>query len=384
MLECLTCYGRLSKRVLRFTSTSRNHIHTFKSQIFRLVHPDLYNNESQQVQDINLKCLQNLSEFYDTWNAASKQLIGSAGDYSSSIHFNSEYDFSCYVRLKPTSSVPNDSSSKTATAVGNGVCLSDIKPVASSTATSSKELTVDLLFSPYILRPATTITSNFKKQCNYLSKQEAEYEMNALKNDFICFAQNLGISVDGSVEQLNNSKPSSDGMRRIDKTDTKNYIKNSQDVNIRLETLKFERIMATSYNRSFTSMFPTKTNMSKAKKDKFLLTEIDYYLQNGHIYVEQLSAHEEFEVLSRFRDFIFRYAEMVYFTSSNWQKMVFVFYNDSPSFEYDERTKGIQMSRAKYSCEYKTDMFVFKIPYKFKNKKLIMLVTDHIERIISY
>lgn len=350
MLQCVMLYRRFSKNT---QFVVRYKIHTLKSHIFRLVHPDLFNNESLEVQDINLKCLQSLSEFFDTWNTASKQLIGGSGDISvASIHFNREYDFSCYVRLKAPSNV-------------------------SLVTTCQEQTRNNLLFSPFILRPPTTISSiSLNKQCSYLSKQEATLEMNALKREFLSFAKSLGIAAVNDFPEDLKLKPS----------DAKNRIKgftSSQNVNVILETLKFERIMATSYNHSFHSIFNSNKKNSKSSSNKFLSTEIDYYLQNGHIYVRQLSVQEEFEVMNRFRDFILHYGEMVYFSSVNWQNMVFVFYGDS-SFDYHDKSKEIQISKSKYACEFKSDMFVFEIPHKFKNNKLVMLMTDHIERLIKY
>ena len=310
------------------------------------------------VQDINLKCLQSLSEFYDTYKDSIEIMSNKKYDANTHFSFKSVYDFTCYIHP-----------------INNGGVTSNNNDV--STESNISDIDQNLIFVPYLLHPSNIISNKSTINCmSHMSERQIESAMNELKNKFIIFANNLGVEVDHliSSNQDINEKNRNSKTTRSPNNNTLQY----------LDQLAFDRMVIAKHKRSFNSIFPTK-RITKEKRDNILMSEIDAFLQSGHnIYVRNMSKQNEFEVVERFREFIFKYADMVLFTSTNWQNLIFIFSGDS-EFMYDQSTSYLQIGKnGKYSCEQKNGMFILHVPLKFKAKILVSLISDNIDPELNY
>lgn len=353
-------------------------IHQFKLQIFRKVHPDLFANENSDVKSKNLKCMQSLNEFYETFSnvSSSKQEFSSKPSL-----FHPVYDFSCYIHDTTLITI-NEAMDKVTNRKEN-----ILNPSNRSNNSNAK---LEFNFISFVLRPSKDLIRNSDDE---KSKQSVTKGLVVLRNDFLRFVSSLGIECE-AVEKPRISATEYGNHKKKHDEGKDDHISNAEQI---LNELAFERVMATSFNRSLQSLFSS-TPYAKSKrnaKNDVIMAEIDYYIQNGLIYVNNMSTQQEFEVLEKFRNFLFDYGELISFSSYNWKNLIFIFNGEDVGTEtmasttYGSRfgsdvSSNISHKKTNYSCKYKNNMYVMEVPLNFKPKRLVMLLSENVDQISQY
>lgn len=350
----------------RFFSTATRVNNVDIRPLMKKIHPDLFATQSAEVQQTNLKCLQTIQELNAqiqyTTELLSKHQNQNQNQQDLAISFlrtfNPVYRLSCYVYSSTQSSASETKVPK------------DSVPEDESEGENSKNDSILTYVSMNILTPPPLRRNQIQDLETFHSSLRA----------FLTSHSSFWV-------QLNLSYPYEEYVSAASKTKDKDSSSTEdtffQEFNVKKEDFQHELYAAALRNKMYANSSANNPILSQspatvkeyARYGRSLTykqqlqhrkQEIDFFFQQKHVRLANVSIEQELAVVEKFRNFLLDFGDTLNFSFVDWKHVYFVLHYSIKSTSTTANTFEMREVTTK-----KAPAVIIKVPVNFRERKLL-------------
>jgi hypothetical protein len=337
----------------------------------KLVHPDFFSGESEEVRNVNLVCIQNINEIWDSIECIDNDIKEKSGNVIYLVApFRNEYQMMCYVR--------NQENSRDVQ-----LRLVDFKLMVPDALCRKQQL---------LKTVAATEVQLILVQLGQL------FQRAGLTDPWLHMSARKGRASRQHVGASAGTSSSSRGDSTVDDVLFGRY---KSDIDYAL----FERMLQRSAHQNgaaeaitllFTKMSGSRSFQENRKTDKLRVNEIDNYLRNGNLMMLGVPLGSELNVLKRFRLFLLEYGLLVNFSVDTWKDIHFILVQQPPHLSsktahvvaaalHPPKEETIkEKQQPSYAFTSEPPVYMLQIPANFKVKQLLEFLRVNIPACSSF
>lgn len=324
-----TNHGLLVRDYMAIPAIWKRNAHSAKRKelipLIKRLHPDLMAHHSEAVKKLNMNCVQNLNDLWDTLETNVQATIGKNVMFGLDIKvaFRTSYDLTCFLKKSE-----------------DGESVENAKRV--------KQYPMIVHIPEALCKRQSISHKVFMSSIDLILQQQGMlFEAAGLGNPW----------KKAVVLREVNEMPTVDGQRPVEELsselETKLFerwlIKNSRLSGI---TSRFDRKKRSNYSRVFSSQHSRNAATlesglfgNRRAQEAMFADEVDFYLKAGNVVVAPMAVHEEFAAVKQLRQFFIDYGDVLNFGTGRWHTVYVMLhgYSGAQKFQSKARQAKLQL-----------------------------------------
>lgn len=287
----------------------------------KLVHPDIFARQRDEVKRANLACVQNMNELWDTLGGIEKQTLTGGSSVFIRTPLKPVYDLYCFAKF------------------------------SSESETRSVAMT---------LRPPHELTKQHS-----ISVADARRALATMMKPMISFFSKVGVSRDAlPFSDREEAGVISSGKQRCADSSSRDGAMSPRQPSSPMDAIVFDRAVSTHHHlRRFR---PNPTTFSS----QTLLAQCEGFLRSGHVLVSGLVIEEEQAALDKLKCFLLNYGDVLNFSCTSWADVMVVL---TKPLESKICAGQSRFGNGRYECKaYEgRPLRILSVPHDFREKEFL-------------
>lgn len=288
----------------------------------KLVHPDKFARQRDEVKRANLACVQNMNELWDTLGGIEKQTLTGGTSVFIRTPLKPVYDLYCFAKF------------------------------SSESETRSVAMT---------LRPPRELTKQHS-----ITVADAHRALAAIMKPMKSFFSKVGVSRDALpfIDGEEAGVLSSGNRRCADSSSRNGSASPRPKPSSPMDAIVFDRALSTHHFRRFRSSPATFSSQT-------LLIQCEGFLRSGHVLVSGLHLEEEQAALDKLKCFLLNYGDALNFSRTSWADVMVVLTKSLESKICAEQSRFGNHGRYNCQAHKSRALRILSVPHDFREKEFL-------------